>query len=361
FMPKDATLTNFSGSIRQLIEVKIWENKYISYLLRKLSLNYLQFPDSKHSFHNQWKSTIKKLQNKPDIIYSRAYPLSSAIMACKLKRHFNIPWILHLSDPWAESPLHSYSTKELENHNRWEKKCFDAASYVTFTSTGTIQLYINKYPNWASKFKLFPNVYEAATQTQKAAMEFTKLRFVYTGGLAGDRSPEPILKAIKLIKDSNAGLLSNCEFIFAGDIDKKNKRVFDAYQINPVKHIGSVSYQKSMQLQQSAHVLLVIDSPISDASKSIFFPSKLLDYLATGNRMLAITTPNSTTQKFIQTHILGNSIMPTNIEEIKAHLLECIKQFKDRNTAYFKINKLVKEYEAQFNAERLIHLFDEIS
>ena len=99
FMPVDISLADYVKVTGQLIEIPIFESKYLNFLLRKTFPFLLEKPDSKMTFHLQWRDVIKKLKSKPDLIYSRSYPLSSTLMAHKLSHHLRIPWVLHLSDP----------------------------------------------------------------------------------------------------------------------------------------------------------------------------------------------------------------------------------------------------------------------
>jgi len=99
FMPADDSLKSLDVGYRSKVEVPIYESKLTNFILRKVGLGDLMFPDSKMTFYWQWKRVVRELKNKPDVIYSRSNPISSAFMAAKLKRHFNVPWVMHFSDP----------------------------------------------------------------------------------------------------------------------------------------------------------------------------------------------------------------------------------------------------------------------
>src|SRR5690348_15468138 len=92
FMPYDHSLERNIPAGTRSVQIKIPENKYLNFLIRKINPALLQLPDSKFLFHYQWKKAIKKLHGLPDVIYSRSFPLSSTIMALKLVKYYRVPW-----------------------------------------------------------------------------------------------------------------------------------------------------------------------------------------------------------------------------------------------------------------------------
>jgi hypothetical protein len=45
---------------------------------------------------------------KPDVIFASAPPYTSLIVACRLSRAFDIPWVAGLRDLWADNPYFSF-------------------------------------------------------------------------------------------------------------------------------------------------------------------------------------------------------------------------------------------------------------
>src|SRR5690606_29703164 len=112
--PKDDTLTGLLKNITCIITLPIWSNKYIYHLVKRLSPWLLQQPDEDAPFHWKYKQVVKQLKDYvPDIIYSRSTPLSSHFLAYKLKKIYQKPWVMHLSDPWVDNPYNKFKDKEL--------------------------------------------------------------------------------------------------------------------------------------------------------------------------------------------------------------------------------------------------------
>lgn len=352
FMPVDHQLKKYVKGYREIIEIPLYENKFISYLLRKIGLGIVDKPDSKLTFHLQWKRSIKKLSTQPDVIYSRSFPLSSALMALKIKKELNKPWIMHLSDPWADSPLHQYSAELLKWHNKMESVCMQNADVISLTSEKALVFYQEKYPLLKHKFQLFPNVFDEEDIDNKEWVFGNKLTIVYTGGLINGRSPEALFAAIDLLLAKDPLCFEKVEFIFAGQMDRKNKKIFEKGAYSFVKHVGAISYSAALELQKTACMLLLIDNPIVNPKYAMFFPSKLLDYMTAKKRILAITSINSSTFEVLQ-NSSADCITHDDISSISISIMDAIHAFENKNYSYFKLEYIDKNYSAAYNAKKL--------
>jgi glycosyltransferase involved in cell wall biosynthesis len=356
FMPIDESLVEYDTGWRSKTELPIQENKYLNFIRRKAGLS-TGLPDTKSSFHQGFKKARKKLKYEPDVIYSRSYPLSSSIMAFKMAEFYQVPWILHLSDPWADSPLHLYTHKESRYHQEWEKNCFTRANAICLTSQKSIDFYSEKYPSLKDRFHFFPNVYDPHN-IKKNPIVGDKFRIVYAGGLAGTRSPETFLEALSLFNQTNPDH-PELEVIFAGPMDRRMTDIVQSYNLVNFKHIGPLSLDKSLDLQKSAHALLLIDSPMDDPKLSMFFPSKILEYFVAQRKIFAVTTKSSSSEEILNS--LGFDCFDFNEEEKLAEYLRImLDDYKTEKYSSFILDHIPSEYSAAIQAERLYQLIKEI-
>lgn len=351
FMPVDKSINLTFRTQDSLIEIPIFENKYTNFLFRKLKLPFIEQPDSKFTFHWQSKTAQKNIKT-PDILYSRSFPLSSTLMAFRLKKTFNCPWILHISDPWSWSPIHNHKGKEAQWNNEWEQKCFAAADIISLTSIPTIDKYKSLYPQYAEKFKFYPNLLDEEKINSKPYQLKDKLHFVYTGGLAGGRSPAPFLEALTTLLKNNPTYTDLIKVTFAGPIDRKNKELFTQHQLSCLTHVGQLTFDDAQQLQLEADVLIVIDNEISNPDEAVFFPSKLLDYFATKRRVFAITTPNSCTHSVLEEHN-ADITFRNDTASIYNALSQNIEAFVKGDTQHFINSRSIEKYTIAENTERL--------
>jgi glycosyltransferase involved in cell wall biosynthesis len=357
YMSFDASLASYSKGIREVIEVPIYENRYSNWVLRKLAPRIVNFPDSKFSFHLQAGRVVKGLKDKPHLIYSRSFPPSSAVMAYKLKTHYKVPWIMHLSDLWADSPEVQYGSRLMSYQQEMEGACFKAADVVCVTSEMTQSFYERKYGKTNARIEYYPNVFDmddyspAAVEEVKA--ERRKLRIVHAGSLVGDRSPGPFLQAVKGLPKNRQDEL---DIVFIGDIDSQNRAIFNENKSACVTYAGTVEFQKSLDIQRSADVLLLIDTPIEAPELRVFFRSKILDYMVANRPILAIVDNGSEVQSAIAKYRLGTCIDRHDHKALADHLLWLLD---NREGSYFEPRELVMEFDAALNAKRLVDLFDE--
>jgi glycosyltransferase involved in cell wall biosynthesis len=360
-MPVDESLRDYTAGLQKLIEIKIFENRYTNYLVNKLFPFFSQMPDSKFSFSWQWKTAVDKIGEKPDIIYSRSYPISSAVMGLKLKKHFNVPWILHLSDPWSEYPLVNFSDFTKRYNEKMEKESFKLADKICFTSTKSIDVYFEKYPQFRDKYEYFPNVYDDEHVVENKHSFKNKLRFVYTGGMIGNRSPIYLLKVLNKVNERQPSLLEKVEFLFAGEADRRNRQCFDDYtHLRCVKYLGPLSMKDAIELQKSADILLVIDNPLRNEREAVFFPSKVLDYLIAQRKIFAITDRFSMTAAIIS-NTLGACFEHSDEAGIEDFIRSCISAYERHDGTFFFNVEIESTFSASFQAERLSKMFEALS
>lgn len=350
-MPVDATLEEFGIDAAKVYEKPIFENGYLNFL--KAKIRRMPFPDLKAPF---WKGITEFANrtkvNKPDLIYTRAYPMSSVLAGYHLSMSFDVPLIVHLSDPWLLSPLHHYTKTEAIRIKQTETEIFRKASAITFTSEMTKMIYVTEYPEIAEKSFLQPNVFddESVIKNLPTKAMNDKLRLVYTGGIVGNRNPEAIIKAINLLGESER---EKIEFVIAGDADRPNRKLLDELNDDQIKYLGLVPFQEAMELQASAHLLVLFDNVLQDKKDAVYLPSKLLDYFVQRTKVLAITTPGGTTDQVLNKTNVGVSFGHDQIQEITTFLKEALEQFEARKESFFVTSNVPDEFSASHNAQTL--------
>ena len=355
YMPYDSSLEVFLRGVRQVIKLPILEWRYTNVVLRKLFPSIMRMPDSKKSF-SFWEGFVfSSLKHKPDIIYSRSYPLSSTLMAYKLQKRYGSPWFLHLSDPWTINPLNPSGPAKVWNATM-EKRCFSAATVLSFTSDKTLLRYAELYPEFSHKMIVFPNVFDPDDLKSKRWEKRKKMKLVYTGGLVGKRTPKIIIDAFDLIRTHKKDVFSNTEVVLAGEIDRGVKRILEDQNLG-IQHVGLLAFDQAIELQADADILLLIDTPTENPADSIFFPSKLLDYMLAGRRIIAVTNCNSTTADVIRNSGLGDVVDHNDAEGFMNIIINSFDRWQSSESDYFLRGKADEFYSAKHQSSRLIDLF----
>ncbi|MFN3839752.1 MAG: glycosyltransferase [Cyclobacteriaceae bacterium] len=352
---------SLSDAIRpaRFIRMPHYSSKAGRFLSGILNKNWLLKPDEDFMFPLQWKRAVKKIGHKPDILYSRSTPYSSALMGLKLKQHYRIPWVLHLSDPWLLSPLNSFTGKLRDYHSRTEQQCFENADVITLTSHEQLALYQEHYPQLAHKFQFYPNVYNDDEVTENPLNFNGKMVFLHTGNFYGEgRNPVFLLEAIRKIIQRGTSVIRDCEFVFIGRLNADVRDVFNRYQYPFVKVIEDYTFNDVVQYQRNAHVLLLFDWKFKQAN-SVFFLSKILAYMTAQRPILAVTGLNSTCRSVIEGKY-GGCFEHDDTDGIAAYLIDAINNFNAKNSSFFRVASPDPAYSARYNAERLYSLFESL-
>jgi glycosyltransferase involved in cell wall biosynthesis len=287
--------------------------------------------------------------------------MSSAIVALNLKKALQKPWVMHLSDPWADSPLYKQSKLTYNINKRLESRCFQDADKICFTSDMTLEFYSKLYPSYKNKFEVYPNVFDPADveTANNRTISGKKLKIVHTGGLTGKRSPIYLFSVIKHLKKTGYDVDNNLDFVFAGDADRLNRNIINNNNEDCFHYLGRVSFNESKKLQGEAHLLLCIEDPLETGEMAMFFPSKILDYITAGKKFFALTSPGSQLSK-----IFDENNWPyfhhNNLEAISQFLKTAVSELQQGNSNFFRVEEKPEKFSALYNAERLNKLFREL-
>lgn len=348
--PNDPSLNRYIKDTRQLIALSAPHPRVINLLNRFWPS--LLVPDEGVFFVSQFNRARTALQSKPEVIFSRSAPFSSALMALNLSEYFRVPWIMHLSDPWANNPFLKKSIAIRNKHSELETKCIERANVVTLTSKKTIEFYKKKYPQYENKFQFLPNVFDDENLNDELKDFQQPMKFVFTGRLYGARSLHRLLDAIEEAARTNSRLERQTEFIFAGFFDQSNVQRIESSTLSNLRYLGALSLDKAIELQKSAAVLLSIDSLEDEPMVDLFFPSKLLDYFMAKRPIIAITRVGSTSYELVEGKF-GKCFSPENLSTLPQHINRLVEKYFAGDKQVFSPNGDFLEYSAQRNAERL--------
>jgi glycosyltransferase involved in cell wall biosynthesis len=349
--PSDERVNEYLKNVFQIIRLKTLHARAVS-LIKKIWPRII-FPDDSAAFAWQTKRVLKSITNKPQIIVSRAAPFSSSALALKLSKHFNIPWVMHLSDPWVDSPFLIVPKARYKRLQNLESECVKHAHTITLTSQQTIDFYKRKYPQWSYKFKFLPNVFDE-DDLNTSPIDFNNtIRFVFTGRLYGNRSVNRWIDAIEIATAQNPEIEIKCEFILAGFFVDANIKRIRKSKLSNIKYIGPVSLKEASHVQRSATVLIAIDAMEEDDERyNLFFPSKLLDYFAAGRKIIAITGMHSTTHQVIDGKY-GWCFNQNSINQLPSFIIQVVKKYENKDKSFFEVSSDFTEFAAKQNAERL--------
>lgn len=282
-----------------------------------------RFPDAYVYANRNLSKYLQRIDfNKYDAIISRSQWHSIHLVALEIKRqHPNIPWVAHFSDPWSDNVLASHGSIINGLNRSWERAVVEAADRITVTSPETKELMFAKYPDtWRKKAVYIPHCYDEELYDVGQTLDSTKYVIRSLGSFYGRRSPRPFFAAVNQLFEKESHLFDNVQIEFIG-LQGRHKASLQKY-IHAAKLIKigeNVSYRESLKKMQQANCLLSIEAPMND---SVFFPSKLVDYMGAGRYIFSLSSKGAAWN--ILNSVGGKVVCPDAHEDIVTALREIL-------------------------------------
>jgi glycosyltransferase involved in cell wall biosynthesis len=168
-----------------------------------------------------------------------------------------------------------------------------------------------------------------------------------------------LFKALKRIIQKHPDIHEELNIQIVGELHRDYKSIIFELGINEiVSSIGSVPYLKSLEYILNADVLFLIDAP--SEVPSVFLPSKLIEYIGSGNPILGITPLQGASASLIR-KLNGIVIDPENVESIEIAILNLYERYKQGSLSDFSYpDGVVQQYDAMNTVKTLAKLFNEV-
>ncbi|HON19008.1 MAG TPA: glycosyl transferase family 1 [Salinivirgaceae bacterium] len=256
-----------------------------------------------------------------DAILSDGPPHTNTVIACKLSKKFNIPWLADFQDPWTQ--VDYYQLLKLtpwahRRHVKMEQEVFKTAKKITIAS-----------PSWKEDLEAIgaQNVDvifwgydedEFSSTRQQLDSRFT---ITHAGMLGFDRLPDTLFKVLSDLKNQIEGFDKNLLIQLPGMVDisvieslKKNNLMEQSWLP------GTVSRTEAIQLTFNSQVLLLPLNKADNVKGRI--PGKLFECLRAYRPILCLGPSDSDVAKIIASTGAGNTIDYDNYEGIRNFILE---------------------------------------
>lgn len=254
---------------------------------------------------------VRKLKKSYNIscIYSRSTPISSCLVGAKLKIKYDLPIIMHFTDPipapigWAPNQLY---------RRRMINQMKSLARIADIVSFGNMHMAIYQENVLEKRFhKVFishdpgPEGFHAYPILKKEIS--SEIRLLYLGNIYGNRNPKPLFEAIQQLSS-----VYNIKLDIYGDV---NSVAYDNVRCFP-------KVSNIFEVMSTASILVDIDG---DDNDPVFISSKLKDYLSTNRYILCISPQNSPTEALTKT-MKSVSVVRNRVDLIKDELIRIIER-----------------------------------
>lgn len=288
--------------------------------LGKLGKAFSRFPDE--AVYLNRAAYAKALELGPTnyaCIFTWSQYHSSHLAGLKIKKKFpQVPWLVHLSDPWVDNPFNSlqWATKPLNTY--FESQVFEKADAILLTSERTKELILKRYPSKIrEKTSVIPHPFDESLYPAQIKRKDDTFLIRYLGKFYGPRNPSSLFEAVEKIWKNTPEKLRGVRFEFIGS-GRPGAAVPESASFLP-----PCDYKTSLEKMCEADLLLVIDAPFEN---TVFLPSKLVDYIGAGKPVFGIT-PDGTSKEVIE-RLGGECAHPSSVSEIAEKLLRAIEKAK---------------------------------
>lgn len=319
--------------------------KGMFYIYKKL----LYIPDK---YFGWYKYAVKKGDDllddwEPDIIYASAAPYTGLMIASKLSKKYNIPYVIDLRDLWSDNHNH----KQYFIGRYLEYLTLKNASALVSVSKPLVDKLRFKYPNIPC-FEI-RNAFDEDDFIFENNNVNNKINISYTGMIYPDKQdPSCLFNAIS----KSQKLKDNISVDFYGNSLDWLISLSKKYEIESVINIHSpIKREEVLRVQSQSDILLLF--VWSDKNEKGIFTGKFFEYIGSAKPILAIGDNDDVVSKTIREE--GFGLVSNNEQEIVDFILNIRNECSiSKITDSYRINK--QKFERTHQISKLVNIFENI-
>lgn len=283
-----------------------------------------------------------------DAIISSSSPVTSHIIAHRLKIESGIPWIADMRDLWTQNHTYKYSRLRKLREERLEVNTLKLADAITTVSDP-----------WSAKLRDIHKSKTISTITNGYDPDLMNngehlteaFTITYTGTIYHKyQDPEPLFKALHELTTEGIIEPEEINVDFYGRNLNLISKIGEKYHLENMVHInGLISRDEVVRKQRASQILLLLSWNNCDEKGVI--PAKLFEYFAAKRPVLSIGIYGGGEVQRILTETSAG-IDLTEIPEIKKEIMKSYREFKDKGEVQYRGNQSEVEKYSQIEMTR---------
>jgi len=303
---KEKNTFKFQHKNIEVIEIFSIKKKFgfkLASILKLWELNFM--PDWDLLLWNPfvWFKLFFLRKEKFDFVHTISAPASTQLIPLLWKNKGNTKWIAQFYDPWVDNSYIKLRFLFFQKLNLYfEKMVAQNADLIIHTNRYVENHWNNRYGETFIKNKLILPLCIKASSDGEGLKQFSnengKITISHIGSIYGKRNLNALIDALNILFNQDKTLFEKLSvdlvgFLLATEISKIKKLDF-AFIFN---FIGEVSYVESLNYMVKSSLLVLIEE---ESDESLFFPSKLTDYLSLQKPILGIVPKNCVSRDILQ-------------------------------------------------------------
>jgi len=298
---------------------------------------------------------------RPQLIFSSSPPETAHLIAGRLARGGDIPWVADLRYGWLfEPPVPSLRSGHLRRaiESRMERAMACAAAAVVAVTDPIIEDLCARYAPCISRTRTISNGYDAADFAALARQRAADglFRLTYTGAFSGSsqgRSAEALFAAAGQILRADPQTRLRLEIV--GPASELERGLAERHGVASItSFVAPVPRRQAYQHQLDADALLLVTAP---GVRSVA-TSKLYDYIGAGRPILALAQGNAAAET-VECFGLGLTVAPDDTAAIAGALVELMRR-QAGGDAWPGFEEARRHFERRELTRSLAQLFDEV-
>ncbi len=302
-------------------------------------------------------------ENPVRVIYSTSAPFTAHVIARRLHRQSNIPWVADFRDPWVgNSNLRFPTVLHRKLNERLERQVVQDANHLIVVSPPMSQSICARIPGaQPAKITWIPNGFDREDFLAVHPVKRDKDRFtlVYTGSFyTQGRNAGSILEAVQAVILTGQVPRERLRIQLVGNIGKSTSKWISELNLGDIVETpGFVSHEQSIQYMQAADALLLIigDSPESPA----IFTGKIFEYLAASVPILCLAN-DGVAADLVRHARAGIVVPPGDALQISQRLVEMYRQWQNGQLFIEPDQNLIQTFERRKLTGQLAGVFDDL-
>ena len=301
------------------------------------------------------------MTKRVDVIFSTSWPYSDHITGLVLKKLTGKPWFVDFRDPWLSNINYKRCPQSIRGRidRKLEASIIENASKVISVNDEVREDFRSRYPLIPKdRFITIYNGYDEEDlktvhqPASDASNHAHGLRLVHVGAFYKYRTPEPLLRAIKIL-EQNGVTNEDIKITFVGNMGEHEglpcRMGLEMY----VESLGHLPLKNALRHLRSADVLVIIDH--ENETKNI--PGKVFEYLASGKYILGIV-PDSPCALLLRKAGGTTVIHPSDVLKIADTLNLLLKMKRSGKLKVDRDHEFVKQFSRKNLTSQLCRIFN---